>query len=253
LNFICLQQQNYNFWGGFYIAPLFCLKNELFLSVSSDNLNDFLWQVKPDTAFRYVLKKLPEYESTLNNLKNLTSDPSIKRALEKVSEYIGKVKYAQETGSLRLGNTEEALKYMDCTEFAARFLQIACGLKEVPQITSNDLAIIARGESSDNNIANYFQHIEGSKKADFTDIRPGDIFVWSRSLGDEHVGVVESYNKEHDHVYILESIGKDGSGEEKYNKEAGVSKVRRSQYTRLGKALKSHEGWEGYFRPIIKK
>jgi hypothetical protein len=184
-----------------------------------------------------------ELKNKLSSLTNQTSDTEIKKALEEVAKYIGKTKYGKK-GS-RTGTSEEALEYMDCSEFACRFLQIACGLEEFPPMSSGSLR-------DKKDFSSYLKYIKGSDAIDFKDIRPGDIFVWSRSELDGHVGVVESYDPATDRVTILESIGESGSSEFLNGGKQPVSQVRRSIYTRLGGSLYGHEKWLGYYRPVVK-
>ena len=73
--------------------------------------------------------------------------------------------------------------------------------------------------------------------------------MWRNSEGG-HVGVVKEYNN--DVVTIIEAIGTSGSREERtYNSGACKGCIRESRYTRTGNALIGHDGWQGYFRPII--
>jgi hypothetical protein len=138
---------------------------------------------------------------------------------------------------------------MDCTEFAARFLQLACGLETVPWFTTADLEPIAIARGT---YGNYLQFVAGSSEKTFTDIKPGDVFLWriddnEKNIHKGHVGVVESYNEPY--VYIWEVLT---SGfENNLNPGACSNCVRKSKYTRTKQALIEHKGWRGYFRPII--
>ena len=64
------------------------------------------------------------------------------------------------------------------------------------------------------------------------------------------MGIVKEYKAE---VIIIEAIGKSGSCERSKNEDKGscVNCIRESKYSRLGPALKKHDGWQGYFRPKI--
>ncbi len=193
-------------------------------------------------------EKLEEY------LFSNTREMKISEVLTDMEEYLGN-DYKQETDSLRTDLTEEGTEYMDCSEFSARFLQKACGLEEVPNPFNTDKML----ESVEDGTFNEFmQHVEGSKELDFKDIQPGDVFLWSRGEGDGHTGVVISYNKETDKVLIIEAIGSSGarSPEESNCVSDGYCNckgcVRKSLYSRTGNALQSHDGWKGYFRPVIK-
>ena len=104
------------------------------------------------------------------------------------------------------------------------------------------------------------EHVVGSEKADFIPER-GDIFVW-RHNGEGHTGIVYAYNQVTKIVTILEAIGKSGSQDDKfYLKQLGIdaplveeilsfaNKTRLAYYQLKGKALQTHNGWRGYFRP----
>jgi hypothetical protein len=173
----------------------------------------------------------------------------IQWALDSVSKYIGITTYKQESGTLRTGNTKQDLEYMDCTEFVARFLQLACGLEQIPQFATGDLAPVADAEGM---YGNYLQFVAGSNNKTYTDIRPGDIFLW-RTDNNGHVGVVESYTEPY--VYIIEALTT--SCEASLNTGTCTYCVKRSKYTRIGNALLNHGDdaidWKGYFRPIINK
>jgi hypothetical protein len=170
----------------------------------------------------------------------------IRWALDSVAKYAGRTAYRQEvTSELRTGTSDKALQYMDCTEFAARFLQLACGLEKVPWFTTSTLTSIAATKGI---YEGYLQFIIGSNEEPFTDIKPGDIFLWRIDIENNgHVGIVESYNEPY--VYILESLT--NSFESSLNTGTCSKCVRKSKYTRTGKALSGHEEWKGYFRPII--
>lgn len=173
----------------------------------------------------------------------LQKDP-IQNALAIIETYIGKT-YNQDSGTLRTDMTEKALKQMDCSELVCRFLQLACGLDYVPnQTTAKFAEIVDKGDNE------YVQFIDGSEQNTHTDIKPGDIFLWRKKGGPGHVGVVKKYSN--DVVTVIEAISSSGSAEESIQ-ESGTRKgcVRESKYTRTGKALSDHDGWKGYFRPII--
>ncbi|MBR6081544.1 MAG: hypothetical protein IKP62_01295 [Salinivirgaceae bacterium] len=179
----------------------------------------------------------------------LGKDP-IAKALSVIETYIGKT---YENDNLRTGSDDASLATMDCSELVARFLQKACGQKEVP----NPFYTSKMVESMENgSLDNLLKHVDNSENSDFKDIREGDIFLWSRSSNDGHTGVVVSYNEEKDEVTIIEAIGGSGSCEEELSKPLNgycVKCVRKSIYTRTGKALYKHPGWKGYFRAVTIK
>jgi hypothetical protein len=207
-----------------------------------------------------VLKeKTKEIETKLAELQIQTSVGTIKTALDAVAKYVEITKYKSESGSLRTDTTEEALEFMDCTEFAARFLQIACQLDKVPAFSSS---ILATTFDEKNDYGGFLKYVEESGTKDFTDIQPGDVFIWYQAAKEDekgnktkakgHVGVVVSYDQENDRVHILESLTQGAERSLNGGKNELTNQVRHSVYTRTGKALSAHEGWRGYFRPIIK-
>ena len=169
-------------------------------------------------------------------------DP-IAKALSVIETYIGKP-YYNDVGQLRTDTNDAALAQMDCSELVCRFLQIACGLDEVPLMTTADFKTLV-------DVGNdYIQYIPNSRFESYSDIRPGDIFLWRRK-DEGHVGVVKEYDN--DIVTIIEAIASGGSREERlYNSSTCKGCVRESKYTRTGNALMQHDGWQGYFRPIVK-
>ena len=60
--------------------------------------------------------------------------------------------------------------------------------------------------------------------------------------------MAESYKEPY--VYVIEALTSGCEG--RLNVGSCDRCVRRSKYTRNGKALFKHEGWKGYFRTIIK-
>jgi hypothetical protein len=170
----------------------------------------------------------------------------IQDALEQMEDFLGN-DYEQESGSKRTDLTDEGTNKMDCSEFVSRFLQKATGVSKVPAY--NTASLVNELDSSD-----FFRFVEGSQALDFKDISPGDIFLWRTSAGG-HTGVVSSYNSVYDLVTVVEAIGSGGANEESLSMALdGYCKdcIRRSVYTRTGKALASHKGWVGYLRPKIK-
>ncbi|QKG79682.1 CHAP domain-containing protein [Tenuifilum thalassicum] len=187
-----------------------------------------------------------------DNIENYLFGATISAALSEIEEFLG-TDYEQQPGSLRYDTTEQALEKMDCSELVARFLQKVCGLEEVPHPFYTSLML---SSMRDGRFDSFLQHVKNSEEEDFKDIRPGDVFLWSRSSSDGHTGVVVSYDKETDKVTVIEAIGSLGASEESLSKDLdGYCKscIRKSIYTRTGKALYKHEGWKGYFRPVTTK
>ena len=94
--------------------------------------------------------------------------------------------------------------------------------------------------------------VPGSLSASFVP-QSGDIFVWRKSDGIGHTGIV--YDVSGEKVTILEAIGNTGSADERFNRNNGGTKLtgvsRTAVYNRTGGALHSHKGWKGYFRPNL--
>ena len=172
----------------------------------------------------------------------------INLALENIKDYLGNT-YEQQCCENRTGMSAEALQKMDCSEFVCRFLQKVCGLTNVPNKTTADIASFIDKESD------MIEFIEGSEKENFRSIQTGDIFLWRRNDGTGHTGVVVSYSSTNDLVTVMEAISSSGACEENLSKSlANYCKgcVRTSVYTRTGKSLFNHIGWKGYFRPKVK-
>lgn len=206
------------------------------------------YNIMIDGVLTIGLKKEADRDSLFNYIvdDNNAEIDRIQFALDSISKYIGVVKYKPQYGSLKTDTTAVALEYMDCTELAARFVQLACGLEKVPSFST---AMLEPYAISGGMYGEYLQFIDGSDDENFTDMRPGDIFLWRNSTSG-HVGVVESYSEPY--VYILEALT---SGcESSLNQGTCTYCVRRSKYTRTGKALIKHgdgKDWKGYFRPVI--
>jgi len=139
---------------------------------------------------------------------------------------------------------------MDCSEFVARFIQKSCNIASVPNPFYTSLMT---GSILNGRFDSFLKYVENSNNEDFKDIMPGDVFLWSRSYNDGHTCVVVSYDKETDKVTVIETIGISGAAEEALSKifeNYCKGCIRKSIYTRNGKALYKHDGWKGYFRVI---
>jgi len=174
----------------------------------------------------------------------------INAALEEMKQYLG-YPYKFGGGTSRTSLDEKGTAEMDCSEFMSRFIQKVCGLEKVPEYTTALMKNwIENKKYGDDNL----EYLKGSKDKKFKDIQPGDVFLWRTESGG-HTGVVVSYNSTTDLVTIIEAIGESGASEESLSKNlTGYCKgcIRISVYTRTGKSLAGHIGWEGYFRPKIK-
>lgn len=202
---------------------------------------------KGEDVVRLNVKK-EQYEDLKEYL--IPSDAQIiQEALTAMEEYLG-TDYEQQNGGLRTDMTEEALEKMDCSEFMSRYLQKLGLFEDVPLIITNTFRDDKAYEKTE--YGEKLQFIPGSKELDFIP-RPGDVFVWSRSKNDGHTGVVLEYDKENDYVIIIESIGckEPCSNDTQLNIDRGCCKVVQSTYKRTGNSLASHEGWIGYFRPVL--
>ncbi|KAA1244032.1 CHAP domain-containing protein [Aquimarina sp. RZ0] len=149
---------------------------------------------------------------------------------------------------LRSNQTEDALGRMDCSEFVCRYLFKLGVTDKMKVIVTNQMKTQEsfRKKLGNDNI----EFITGSDKTDFIP-QAGDIFVWSRSDTDGHTGIVHSVDG--DNITILEAIGMGGSSDENHNRNnegyEGYNCTRTSVYQRTGRALASHGGWIGYYRP----
>lgn len=145
--------------------------------------------------------------------------------------------------------TAEGLAALDCSETVAVYL---AKLGVMPSIRAISTGGMCTQTAFRNSIgSNNIDFVEGSLGNDFIPKR-GDIFVWRTSAAG-HTGIVYNYDAANDTVTILEAIGRVGSAEERFNDNNGGYKnagcTRTAVYHRLGRALKGHSGWKGYFRP----
>ncbi|MGS4344292.1 CHAP domain-containing protein [Myroides odoratus] len=164
----------------------------------------------------------------------------------------------------RIGIKYKDIFEADCSEVVALYLYHLGVVQEPIQLHTG---IMTTEKDFQKAIGNTnIEHIVGSEKEDFIPER-GDIFVW-RYNGDGHTGIVYAYDQVKKIVTILEAIGKSGSQDDKfYLKQLGIDapskeeilsfaeKTRLAYYPLNGKALQTHKGWKGYFRPkgYIKK
>ena len=171
---------------------------------------------------------------------------NILAAVEFMKKYLGKT-YKQQLGEkYRSMMTDESLEYMDCSEFVCRFIKEAGGFDKIPNMNTEVLIDIAKGDKD----SEYFEFVNGSNDEGFKEIKPGYVFIW-RSGSNGHTGLVEKYDKEKDQVHVMEAIGKWGSAQESLSKglsNYGKNKVRKSIYSRNGNALAKHDGWRGYLK-----
>jgi len=154
------------------------------------------------------------------------------------------IKYSQEGD--RSTDTAKGWEALDCSEFVMRYLHKLGVLENTKSMST--LNMVSETE---------FRKAIGNNNIDFagSNIIPqrGDIFVWRKSDGKGHTGIVYKYDEGKDLVTIIESIGSAGSADETTNKNNGGETVtdctRTSVYKRTGGALSAHIGWKGYFRP----
>ncbi len=190
-----------------------------------------------DSLFRYI-QTAPA---------KVLQEQKIEAALHTMEAYLGNT-YKQEHGNLRTDETAEATAKMDCSEFVSRYLKEACGLDNVPAL--NTTAILDLKAKPENNMIKF---VTGSKDTAFRKILPGDIFLWRRA-SEGHTGIIVEYDARTDMVTVMEAIAKYGAAEERFSKtlpDYCKGCVRKSCYRRSGKSLALHEGWQGYFRPVV--
>ncbi len=149
--------------------------------------------------------------------------------------------------------SDKGMEKLDCSEFVGIYLH---KLGVMPSYTSLYTGNMIEESAFRNAIGtDNIDFVEGSKSKDFTP-KKGDVFVWGFSYyktGKKkwkgHTGVV--YKTDGNKIFILEAVTE--ASEESFSKKNGGDKVnnstRTSVYKKEGKALSSHEGWKGYFRP----
>jgi hypothetical protein len=146
--------------------------------------------------------------------------------------------------------SEKGLKGLDCSETVSIYLTklgISTSVKEINTGVMTTQKDFRKAIDSEN-----IDFVSGSVSKDFKPKR-GDIFVWRRSDGVGHTGIVYDIDEKTDLVTILEAIGNVGSADETTNNNnggySGKGSSRTAVYKRTGKALSNHAGWKGYFRP----
>ena len=129
-----------------------------------------------------------------------------------------KVLYVQEGGKLRTSDTEEALKYTDCSELVCRFLNKIGWSKEVKHL--NTSALFSYAKKYPNRLIKQNKDYKPQK---------GDIFLWANKAGSNgHTGVVVNYDTNTDIVTTIEAINfkeKPEGASEKINLQ-GVVKLK---------------------------
>jgi len=172
--------------------------------------------------------------------------------LDEMKKFVDKhIEYSQK--GIRNSISQEGLSKLDCSETVAVYLY---QLGIIPKMISLNTAVMITEKSFRKTIGNEnIDFVLGSEKSDFKP-QKGDIFVWRHKYPEEtrgHTGIVYEYDEKNDIVTILEAIGKGGSADERTHKNnggyTGKGCTRTSFYKRNGKALASHPGWIGYFRP----
>ncbi|WP_233266077.1 CHAP domain-containing protein [Myroides fluvii] len=183
-------------------------------------------------------------------------------------------RYAKEGKKYKKDSNRTSLKYkdikeVDCSEFVCIYLHLLGLTKDVAWLTTGDM--VSEGAFLKNgsykkllNEGCSIEQVDG-KDGVFDpnfEPQPGDIFVWRKDGGDGHTGIVYDYDSTTEMVTILEAIGFTGSQDDKYHlahigivqyKElerlSYANQTRVSYYQLIGKALQTHAGWKGYFRP----
>lgn len=223
-------------------------------SVDEENNNDQKIQ-RSEILGRYrisfaegLLKKEKEFRcGGIENQEESNGDTT--GVLDEMKALVDKnIPYSQL--GVRNSLSEKGLEGLDCSETVSIYLTklgITTSVKEINtgiMTTQKDFRKAIDSENID--------FVDGSDSDDFKP-KKGDIFVWRRSDGVGHTGIVYSFDEESDLVTILEAIGNVGSADETTNKNnggySGTGCSRTAVYKRLGKALSKHAGWKGYFRP----
>ncbi|WP_281309764.1 CHAP domain-containing protein [Flavobacterium flavigenum] len=223
-------------------------------SVDEENNNDKKIQ-RSEILGRYrisfaegLLKKEKEFSCGANKNKEETSSDDM-GVLDEMKALVDKnIPYSQL--GVRNSLSEKGLEGLDCSETVSIYLAklgITTSVKEINTGVMTNQKDFRKAIDSEN-----IDFITGSDSNDFKPSK-GDIFVWRRSDGVGHTGIVYSFDEETDLVTILEAIGNVGSADETTNKNnggySGTGSSRTAIYKRSGKALSKHAGWKGYFRP----
>ncbi|MBL7559917.1 CHAP domain-containing protein [Olleya sp. YSTF-M6] len=107
-----------------------------------------------------------------------------------------KVLYVQEGPTLRTSESDEALKYSDCSELVCRYLQKIGWSEKVKHLNTSGLDKFAK-KHPDLLVVQDENYIP----------KKGDIFLWVNHSGSNgHTGVVVDYNKSDDVVTTIEAI-----------------------------------------------
>lgn len=194
--------------------------------------------------------KASVFSCGLNNEKT-KKDNNLSGVLEEMKTIADSHKpYLQETDKNRTANTDAGLAKMDCSELVSRYLHKLGVTKNIIYMTTaNMVSQTAFRKIIENDNIDF---ITDSDKKSFKP-QKGDIFVWRKSGGSGHTGVVYEYDESKDIVTILEAIGSSGAVSEKDQVQnggySGKNCTRTAKYSRLKGALYGHDGWKGYFRP----
>ncbi|WP_290698274.1 RHS repeat-associated core domain-containing protein [Lacinutrix sp.] len=191
------------------------------------------WSSAPIVDLGTTYKTNPRINIGLSIMKNLVDE---------------NIKYSQ--AGNRTSLTGNGLCGLDCSETVAIYLKMMGTMQKrdgylYTGVMTNEKDF--RNAIGSNNI----DFVEGSTASDFTP-RAGDIFVWRKSNGVGHTGII--YSVDGNKATVLEAIGNVGSSDERFNRNNGGSLStgisRTAVYRINGRALSKHAGWYGYFRPI---
>ncbi|WP_445709996.1 hypothetical protein [Flavobacterium sp.] len=178
-----------------------------------------------------------------------SKDESSTGILEEMKTLVDKhIPYSQSGERASLSST--GLENLDCSETVGIYLH---KLGVMPSLVAIHTGVMTTQSGFRSAIgSNNIDLVSGSDATTFKPQR-GDIFVWRKSDGVGHTGIVYEYNETTDFVTILEAIGSIGSADESTNKNNGgyacKGSSRTAVYKRTGGALAGHSGWKGYFRP----
>ena len=221
-------------------------------SVDEENNNDKKIQ-RLEILGRYrlsfaegILKKEKEFSCGITKEKEETNTIGI---LDEMKALVDQhISYSQL--GVRNSLSEKGLRGLDCSETVSIYLTklgITTSVKEINTGVMTTQKDFRKAIDSEN-----IDFVSGSNSENFKPKR-GDIFVWRRTDGVGHTGIVYEYNEKTDLVTILEAIGNVGSADERTNNNngghSGKGRSRTAIYRRTGQALASHAGWKGYFRP----
>jgi hypothetical protein len=233
----------------------------------------------PNAVF-FIMSHIDNKDNTgilsMKKLKDVDKNNVILWGLSQAYDMVNRnIKYKREAGNdaicLRTGTgglfcEEMSLQAMDCSEFVSRYLKNVDVYDDIPYLTTETMTTKSLTNEQIKRLTPEQKKAHEQFVSKMESVYPpnqGDIFVWrGPKNGKEtgHTGIILEYDESNRIVYVMESIGKEGSAEEKLNREAPISQTRIAQYHVDGRAIISHKNdknnFRGFYRPknwIIRK